>query len=141
MVRHLRVYNNKLISKPAIHGLVHQLKETLNFKISNLEISFVSSEQIKQLNKNYLKHNYSTDIVTFGYASKSKLLDGEIIISIDDVCENAKRYRTSNQLEIFRMIIHGILHLLGFNDKTTLERKIMKSKENYLVRKNMILLK
>ncbi|NWF88050.1 MAG: rRNA maturation RNase YbeY [Ignavibacteriaceae bacterium] len=107
----------------------------LNFSISNLEISFVSSENIIALNKKYLNHIGSTDVITFAYSKSNSILEGEIIISSEDANKSAKRFRTTQKKEILRLLIHGILHLIGYNDIKLSERKIMKTKEDLLVNK------
>ena len=135
MVRNLRIYNNKVINKLTIHKLVDLLKKELNFTIKNLEISFVNSSEIVQLNNKYLHHNYSTDIITFDYSKLDSSLEGEILISLDDALENSKRFHTSFKRELIRLVIHGILHLLGYKDEKTNEKKVMKTKENSLLRK------
>ena len=135
MVRNLRVYNNKVINKLTIHKLVNLLKKELNFTIKNLEISFVNSSEIVQLNNKYLHHNYSTDIITFDYSKLESSLEGEILISIDDALYNSKKFRMSFKEELIRLVIHGILHLLGYKDEKISEKKVMKTKENSLLRK------
>ena len=135
MVRNLRVYNNKVINKFTIHKLINLLKKELNFTIKNLEISFVNSSEIVQLNNKYLHHNYSTDIITFDYSKLDSSLEGEILISIDDALHNSKKFRMSFKEELIRLVIHGILHLLGYKDEKISEKKVMKTKENSLLRK------
>jgi len=135
VVRNLRVYNNKVINKLTIHKLVNLLKKELNFTIKNLEISFVNSSEIVQLNNKYLHHNYSTDIITFDYSKLESSLEGEILISIDDALYNSKKFRMSFKEELIRLVIHGILHLLGYKDEKISEKKVMKTKENSLLRK------
>lgn len=135
-----------ILDKAIIITLISQLSKELNFKINSLEINFISKEEIHKLNKNYLSHNYSTDIITFDYSEEtnnlsSKKIDGEIFISIDDAKENAKKYKISFQKEFERLIIHGILHLLSYDDINKNDRLIMKRKENYLVKKFEHLLK
>ncbi len=139
-MRNLRIYNKVPFKKNTIHKLISLLSNDLKFSVGNLEISFVDSAEIKEVNNKYLKHNYSTDIITFNYSSKRDIIDGEIIISLDDSKNNSKRYHSTIKQEIFRVIIHGILHLIGYNDINKKERRIMKSKENYYVRKYINLL-
>lgn len=135
MVRNLRIYNNKVIRKLTIHKLIYLLKKELNFTIKNLEISFVNSLEIAQLNTKYLHHNYSTDIITFDYSKLNSSLEGEMLISLDDALANSKKFHISFKEELIRLVIHGILHLLGYKDEKTNEKKVMKTKENSLLRK------
>jgi probable rRNA maturation factor len=84
---------------------------------------------LSKLNIKYLQHNTLTDIITFNYSLKNNYLNGEIYISIERIKENAKKFNTTFLNELHRVIIHGILHLIGFKDKTSKERKIMKLNE------------
>ena len=78
----------------------------------------------------YLGHDTYTDIITFDYEEKKNLsIEGEIYISVDRVKENAATYQKSFEQELFRVIIHGVLHLLGYHDKTVQEQKEMRKKE------------
>ena len=136
MVKNLQVFSVDLsINKRAVHSLVASLKKELNFKISSLFINFISSDDLLEINNKYLRHKYRTDIIVFNYSSKSEL-DGEILISVEDSLSNAKKYKVSHSSELIRLVIHGILHLLGYNDKKPKEKILMKSMEKRLLYKN-----
>ena len=122
-----------MINKRKIHLLVNRLIRELDFNISSLEINFISSDDIKKINKMHLNHDYTTDIITFNYSSDLKNIDGEIIISIDDVQINSRKFKVSFHEEIARLVIHGVLHLLGFDDQITSDKKVMKRLENKLL--------
>ncbi|MGF7137919.1 rRNA maturation RNase YbeY [Roseimarinus sediminis] len=94
------------------------------------EVSFIfcSDPYLLQINKEYLNHDYFTDIITFNYNTDNEL-SGDIFISLDTVRENAKEYKVSFSDELRRVIIHGILHLVGFDDKTKEQKQIMRQKE------------
>lgn len=139
MVKNLRVFDSKVLKKLTIHKLIHQLKSELGFSINSLEISFVHSSQMISVNRSYLKHNYSTDIITFQYSNDKNNIDGEIIISDEVASKNAKRFRTTASEEIIRLIIHGVLHLLGYDDQNAGDKKLMKEIENSLVAKYNLL--
>ena len=81
-------------------------------------------------NIQYLKHETLTDVITFDYSEKD-MISGDILISVKRVLANSKLYKTTFLKELCRVMAHGLLHLLGYNDKTTEEKKTMKSKENY----------
>lgn len=132
LIKNLSVNNfqKKSIKKDRIHYLVGKLKKDLNFDISSLNINFINSDKILEINKNYLKHNFTTDILTFNYTGDNKILDGEIFISIEDAESNSKKYKASINEEINRLVIHGILHLLGFDDKTKSQKLKMRGLEN-----------
>ena len=136
MVKNLQVFSVDLsINKRGVHSLVASLKKELNFKISSLFINFINSDDLLEVNNKYLRHKYRTDIITFNYSGKNEL-DGEILISIEDSLLNAKKYKVSHSSELTRLVIHGVLHLLGYNDKTPKEKILMKSMEKRLLYKN-----
>ena len=101
----------------------------LGFVIGELSFIFCSDEYLKEINVKYLNHDFFTDVITFDY-SKEKLLFGDVYVSTDRVKENAKTYNSSFNKELFRVIIYGVLHLCGFNDKTKKEKTLIRSKEN-----------
>ena len=90
---------------------------------------FVSDEKILEVNKQYLGHDYYTDIITFDY-DEGNVLNGDLVISLDTVRSNAELFHKSYEDELNRVIIHGILHLCGINDKGPGEREIMEENEN-----------
>lgn len=97
-------------------------------KLGDINIIFCSDEYLLDVNKKHLNHDYYTDIITFNYNTNT--INGDLFISIDRVFENADNENVSRETEILRVIIHGILHLLGFNDKTKKEKQIIREKEN-----------
>jgi rRNA maturation RNase YbeY len=136
LVKNLQVASVDIsINKSAVHSLVASVKRELNFKISSLFINFISSNEMLEVNNKYLKHNYRTDVIAFNYSGKSEL-DGEILISVEDALRNAKKYKVSYSFELSRLVIHGILHLLGYNDKWPNEKILMNSMEKRLLYKN-----
>ena len=128
------------IKKSKVHDLIKSLSVELNFLVSNLEINFISGEDIHAINKSYLKHDYTTDIITFNYSDSLQQIDGEIFISIDDALSNSKKFRVTLSDELVRLVIHGILHLLGYDDQNLTDKKIMKRLENKLLSKNNFIL-
>ncbi|MCD8292910.1 MAG: rRNA maturation RNase YbeY [Prevotellaceae bacterium] len=95
------------------------------------EIAFIfcSDERILEVNRQYLQHDYFTDIITFDY-TEADLLSGDIFISLDTVRSNAEQFGSGYNTELHRVIIHGILHLCGINDKGEGEREVMEAAEN-----------
>ena len=83
-----------------------------------------------EINKKYLNHGSLTDVVTFDFTPNKNNLEGDIYISIDRVKENARKYKETFKTELLRIIIHGLLHLIGFSDKTKEEKNTMTLKEN-----------
>jgi rRNA maturation RNase YbeY len=137
VITNLSVYAEKgiRIDKKSVHDAVYRIKRFLKVEIFSLDINFVSVNTITELNKKYLNHNYATDIISFNYSFESNNLDGEILICSETAYDNAKRFKTTYEQEIRRLIIHGLLHLVGFDDGTDLQRKLMRSKENKILAK------
>lgn len=98
-------------------------------KIGEIGYMFVNDEKMLETNKQYLGHDYYTDIITFD-DDEGDVLNGDIVISLDTVRSNAKKYNKAYDNELHRVIIHGILHLCGINDKGPGEREIMEANEN-----------
>lgn len=99
------------------------------FKPSFINMVFCSDNYLLGINKEHLQHDFFTDIITFNYNSEN-LISGDLFISIDRVKENAATQKTNFLLELERVIYHGVLHLCGFNDKSTIEIKQMRQKED-----------
>ena len=99
-------------------------------KVGDINIIFCSDNYILDVNMKYLQHDYFTDIITFDYC-EGNVLSGDLFISIDSVRENAGFYKTGFQDELNRVIVHGILHLIGYDDHSEEEIKVMRSKEDY----------
>lgn len=98
-------------------------------KLGNVSYIFCSNQYILELNQQYLNHNYFTDIITFDYCHDN-IVEGDIFISIDTVLDNSHRFKTNFNDELLRVIIHGVLHLVGFSDKTAKQQKQMRFLED-----------
>lgn len=99
-------------------------------RIGDINIIFCSDPYILDINLKYLQHDYFTDIITFDYC-EGKTLSGDLFISIDSVRENSIFYGTEFIDELHRVIVHGVLHLIGYDDHSDSDIKVMRSKENY----------
>ena len=99
-------------------------------RLGAVNIIFCSDNYILDVNMKYLQHDYFTDIITFDYCEKD-VLSGDLFISIDSVRENAQFYGTEFADELNRVIVHGLLHLIGYDDHTEEDIKTMRAKENY----------
>lgn len=95
----------------------------------NLSFIFMNDESLIKINREFLQHNYFTDVIAFDYGEPDKI-DGEIYLSIDTIKNNAHNYKVSLREEVLRVMIHGTLHLCGFNDSTEEEKKEMKKRED-----------
>ena len=98
-------------------------------KCGDIAYIFCSDEKILEVNKAYLQHDYYTDVITFDYTEGDKI-GGDIFISVDTVRSNAEQFGTDYDEELHRIIIHGVLHLCGINDKGPGEREMMTRHEN-----------
>ncbi len=101
-----------------------------NKKVGNINFIFCSDRYLLKINQQYLKHDYFTDIVTFDYV-EGDIISGDVFISIDRVKENSGIYNVSFETELHRIIIHGVLHLLGYHDKDPEDKTLMTRKEDY----------
>lgn len=100
----------------------------------NLAVYVVRAKEMSRLNEKFLRHEGSTDVITFDYGDSSGRLDGELFICIDDAVKQARQFRTSWPSELVRYIIHGILHLQGFDDLRPAARRKMKREENRILK-------
>lgn len=99
-------------------------------RLGDVSIIFCSDNYILDVNMKYLQHDYFTDIITFDYCEGNRL-NGDLFISVDSVRENASFYGTEFPDELNRVIVHGILHLIGYDDHTEEDIAVMRAKENY----------
>ena len=99
-------------------------------RLGDINIIFCSDPYILGINLQYLGHDYFTDIITFDYSEKP-VISGDLFISVDSVRENAAFYGTEFNEELHRVIVHGILHLIGYDDHTDADTAVMRQKENY----------
>jgi len=109
------------------------IKETIRLEeksIGDISFIFCSDDYLLEVNKKYLTHDYYTDIITFDYVEDG-IISGDIFISTDRVKENAKLFSTSMENELNRVLVHGVLHLLGYKDKIKKDKTLMTFKENY----------
>lgn len=99
-------------------------------KIGDINVIFCSDNYILDVNMKYLQHDYFTDIITFDYC-EGNVLSGDLFISVDSVRENSIEFGTDFEEELHRVIVHGVLHLIGYDDHTEEDKKVMRQKENY----------
>ena len=116
------------IERGKIRKWVKQVAAIYEQKVGEINYIFCSDEKILEVNREYLQHDYYTDIITFDY-SENNCISGDLFISIETVKSNAEKFNTPYNEELSRVIIHGVLHLCGQADKTPEERAIMEEKE------------
>lgn len=117
------------IKKRETTAWIKAVAETYGKKVGEIAYIFCLDEKILEVNRQYLQHDYYTDIITFDYC-EGKKLSGDLFISLDTVRTNAEQFDAAYETELYRVIIHGILHLCGINDKGPGEREIMEAAEN-----------
>ncbi|TAD97129.1 MAG: rRNA maturation RNase YbeY [Bacteroidetes bacterium] len=120
---------NKGKIKAWILKIIYDLHHFTLARGTDLNFIFCNDQYLHKINMDYLQHDTFTDIITFDQAEKPNTVGGDIFISVERVKENAKNLGIDFDIEIRRVIIHGVLHLLGFKDKTTRDAKLMREKE------------
>ena len=127
-------YSSENVKMPKIRkrdtsAWIKQVAASYGRKVGEVGYLFVDDEKILEVNNEYLGHDYYTDIITFDY-DEDDIINGDLVISLDTVKSNAELFGKTYEEELFRVIIHGILHLCGINDKGPGEREIMEAAEN-----------
>ena len=117
------------IKKKAVSNWVKEVAAKYGKKVGDISYIFCSDEKILEVNRQYLQHDYYTDIITFDY-SEEDTISGDLFISLDTVRTNAEQFGQDYERELYRVIIHGILHLCGIDDKGPGEREVMEAAEN-----------
>jgi probable rRNA maturation factor len=117
------------IDKSKVKNWIKAVAESYGRKTGDVSYIFCNDKRILQVNNQYLQHDYYTDIITFDY-STATTISGDIFISLDTVKSNSETFNTDYSTELHRIIIHGILHLCGNDDKTPELRALMTEKEN-----------
>jgi len=117
------------IAKKEITAWIKAVAESYVKKTGEIAYIFCSDEKILEVNRNYLQHDYYTDIITFDYTEGNKI-SGDLFISLDTIATNAEQFKSTYTEELHRVIIHGILHLCGIDDKGPGEREKMEAAEN-----------
>ena len=126
------VYNTdfKLDNEAEISSWIAAFCQTENTSVDSLVFAFFSDEDLKGLNIKYLSHDYYTDVISFD-ESKNNSLNGNIAISVERVADNASKYSVSFEEELRRVMIHGVLHFMGYNDSNESEITAIRKKEDY----------
>ena len=121
----------QLKHKTALRQWITQTIHAEGYKLKELSCIFCSDSYLLQINRQYLNHDTYTDIITFDNSDREKLVVGDIFISIERIRENAAKVNISEIDELHRVIIHGVLHLLGYKDKTAVTKQKMTQKEDF----------
>ncbi len=126
------------ICKRNIKKKVLFFSEIKKIEIESLSITFINDEEMTEINKKFLSHEGSTDIITFDYLEEKSedgnlKFDGEILICVEEAKRQARKYKVKLDNELTRLVFHGLLHLLGLNDSTKEEKKEKKKNEDFLL--------
>lgn len=119
------------ISKKTYSTLVEKIASDYSYELKQITCIYLTDEQLLEMNKEHLNHDYYTDIITFDLSQNKFELEGELYISTERVKDNAGLHKTEFVNEMYRVMIHGILHLVGLNDQTTKEQNEIRIKEDH----------
>lgn len=119
----------KLPQKQLTRQWLKQQVEREGFAVGDLNYIFCSDEHVLQVNRDYLQHDYYTDIITFDQSEEDDKIEGDIFVSVERVADNATQLGVSAEQEMRRVLAHGLLHLCGYGDKTDEEAAQMRAKE------------
>lgn len=120
----------KLEDKASIRKWITSTARSEGFEVVSLNFIYCSDEYLLKINQEYLEHNTYTDIITFDNSSEQSRIESDIFISVDRLQDNAQRLKVPFKNELHRVMIHGILHLVGYGDKTDPEKSLMREKED-----------
>ena len=129
------VYNTdfRLSNKEVFSRWLISVTKVEGYLIDTLVFLFVDDNEILEMNKKFLKHDYYTDVITFGDI-KDKKISGDIAISIERVLDNSKTYGVEFEDELKRVMVHGLLHIMGYNDKASNDKSVMSQKEKKAIK-------
>jgi rRNA maturation RNase YbeY len=108
--------------------------ESEGFELSEINYIFCNDEYLHTINVEFLQHDTLTDIITFDNSEEDQLIEGDIFVSVERIIDNTKDFNTSFEQEFKRVIVHGVLHLCGYFDKTVKDEMLMRDKEDYYLR-------
>lgn len=126
-----------LSKKNKIKAWIKSVVEKRGMKVGDISYIFCKDEYLLDINQNYLNHDDFTDIISFDYSDKDKVA-GDLFISVERIMENAQNLNQEFEQELYRVIIHGVLHLLGFKDKTKAQEKEMRKAEEECLKSLML---
>lgn len=121
-------------SKRDVSAWVRAAVAEEGFKVGEINVIFCSDPYLLEINRHYLHHDYFTDIITFDYCENG-VLSGDLFISVDTVKGNSEEYQVMFHVELLRVIIHGVMHLAGYKDKTDPDAAKMRERENHYLAK------
>ena len=126
-----------LKNRAGLKSFIEGVFKTEKTRLANLNYIFCTDKRLLEINRQYLNHDYFTDIITFDL-SESNEKSGEVYISIDRVKDNASNLGVSRKVELLRVMIHGALHLCGYKDSTKSQKQIMRKREDFFLEKYLV---
>ena len=123
------------LEKETLTSWLHAVVEEENKTLQSIRFIFCQDDYLHRINVAYLNHDTLTDVITFPYSDKEEIINGEIYISMDRIEENASNYKVSSRQELHRVMVHGVLHLCGYDDKEESSKKKMQELEDYYLNK------
>lgn len=129
---HSEGVNTKTPSKRLLKAWIKEFVSNHGKKVGELTFILCSDEKILEVNQNFLQHDYYTDIITFDYC-EGEIVSGDIFISVERVAENATSHNVEYNAELLRVLAHGVLHLIGFQDKSPKNKKEMTENEDLCI--------
>lgn len=123
----------ELSEKQRVKAWIKSIATQEGKQMGELSYIFCSDEYLLQVNREYLNHDYYTDIITFDNAEEEGVIEGDIFVSIDRVRDNATTLQVPFETELRRVLAHGVLHLCGYKDKTPTDEQLMRTKENFYI--------
>jgi probable rRNA maturation factor len=127
-----------LANKTKYKTWLGEIMQEHNYKLRELNYIFCTDEYLLNINREYLDHDYYTDIITFDNSEEEGIIEGDIFVSIDRIKDNAKEFKQEFEKELTRVIAHGLLHLIGFGDKEENEVIEMRKQEDLAIQKLII---
>ena len=118
------------LSKKELKQALKELVQQEGKILKDLSLVFTDDDYLLEVNKQYLNHDYFTDVITFDYSTFPEV-SGDVMVSLDRVQDNAAALKQSYKLEFYRVVFHGVLHLCGYKDKTKEDERIMREKEDF----------
>ena len=131
---HTEAIDFKVINPIKTKRWLKSVIEAEGFELLEINYIFCNDEYLHKINVEYLEHDTLTDIITFDNSEEDQLIEGDIFVSIERIIDNTKDFNTTFEQEFKRVIVHGVLHLCGYFDKTDEDEKQMRDKENYYIR-------
>jgi len=133
-VNNIQIFFEKVqpikVKKNSIKKQISRVIISESKQVGDISVIFCSDEYLLEINRQFLNHDYYTDVITFDYVV-GNVVSGDVFISLDRIKENSLLFHNQAIMELYRVVFHGVLHLIGYNDKTLEEIKEMRSKEEY----------